>query len=199
MMYSEIKERKNLKYGLLSDYINKMCNGDKLARNIIIEYYINTVVKIVEKEYDSEYYNKEELVSVGILGMMEAISTYNNNLKARLSIRVQTYIKREIDKYINNNITVESLNDYRDYSDGDMARTYEQRSLMLSCLEDLTVRDKQVVELYLTGKYTLKNLSKEFDISIERVRQILERYKKSVYSVFQDDYIEKGSKRITIR
>lgn len=58
-------------------YIKKAHNGDLQARKKVIIHNIRLVLSIVLKKYNNTPYDKEELVSVGFLGLIHAIDTFD--------------------------------------------------------------------------------------------------------------------------
>ena len=73
-------------------YLSRLRDGDGEARRILIEYNLRLVAHIVKK-YQSAEDDMEELISIGTIGLIKAISTFNSERSARLS----TYAARCID------------------------------------------------------------------------------------------------------
>lgn len=76
-------------------YIEKMLNGDKEARNKLIEHNLRLVV-FLAKKYDNTNVDLEDLVSIGTIGLIKAVSTY----KLDKNIKLATYASRCIDNEI---------------------------------------------------------------------------------------------------
>ena len=76
------------------ELLNKMHNGDTAARDKLIEHNLRLVAHIVKKYYTAE--NTEDLISIGTIGLIKAISTF----KASKGIRLATYASRCIDNEI---------------------------------------------------------------------------------------------------
>ena len=57
-------------------YIKKMLDGDKDARNILIERNLRLVAHIVKK-YESKMVDADDLISIGTIGLIKAIDSYN--------------------------------------------------------------------------------------------------------------------------
>ncbi len=77
-----------------SELLEKMKNGDKKAREKLIEHNLRLVAHVVKKYYTAE--NTEDLISIGTIGLIKAISTFN----AGKGIRLATYASRCIDNEI---------------------------------------------------------------------------------------------------
>lgn len=75
--------------------LNEYKLGSIEARNKLIEHNLRLVV-YVAKRYESNLYNLEDLISIGTLGLIKAISTF----KADKNIKLATYASRCIDNEI---------------------------------------------------------------------------------------------------
>ena len=62
----------------------KMKNGDEAARTKLIEHNLRLVAHIVRKYYMSAP-NQEDLVSVGSIGLIKAIDSFDNSNGARFA------------------------------------------------------------------------------------------------------------------
>lgn len=76
-------------------YLERHLNGDKDARNKLIEHNLRLVV-FLAKKYDNTMYDLEDLVSIGSIGLIKAIETY----KPSKNIKLATYASRCIDNEI---------------------------------------------------------------------------------------------------
>lgn len=70
-------------------------NGDILARNILIEHNLRLVVYIA-KRFDNTGMDMEELISVGTLGLIKAVKSYNSEKKIKLATYASRCIENEI-------------------------------------------------------------------------------------------------------
>lgn len=75
-----------------ASYLMQYQNGDRHARNILIERNLRLVAHIVKK-YINSGKETDELISVGIIGLIKAVNTYNFDKGSRLA----TYAARCID------------------------------------------------------------------------------------------------------
>ena len=73
-------------------YLRQYQNGDMHARDILIERYLRLVAHIVKK-YMNSGKETDEMISVGIVGLVKAVNTYNFEKGSRLA----TYAARCID------------------------------------------------------------------------------------------------------
>lgn len=74
-------------------YLQKYTEGDLEAKHILIERNLRLVAHIVKK-YQSMEENAEDLLSIGTIGLIKAVVTFNPNKKVRLG----TYAARCIEK-----------------------------------------------------------------------------------------------------
>ncbi len=77
-----------------AELLNRMRDGNTAARDKLIEHNLRLVAHIVKKYYTAE--NPEDLISIGTIGLIKAISTF----KANKGIRLATYASRCIDNEI---------------------------------------------------------------------------------------------------
>lgn len=82
-------------------YINAMKNGDKSAKDKLIEHNLRLVAHIIKKYYSTEPDN-EELISVGTVGLIKAINTFDETKGVRLATYASRCIDNEILMYFRN-------------------------------------------------------------------------------------------------
>ena len=75
-------------------YLKKMSEGDEEARNILIEHNLRLVAHIVKKYQAAG--DSDDLISIGTIGLIKGISSYNTTKKTKLA----TYVARCIEKTI---------------------------------------------------------------------------------------------------
>lgn len=75
-----------------SECLKKMKNGDLEARNELIERNMRLVAHVAKK-YQSQEDEMEDLISIGIIGLIKAVETYKEDYGSRLA----TYAARCID------------------------------------------------------------------------------------------------------
>lgn len=73
-------------------YINLMLQGDKDARNKLIEHNLRLVAHIVKK-FESKNTDSDDLISIGTIGLIKGIDSYNNHHKTKIT----TYCARCIE------------------------------------------------------------------------------------------------------
>lgn len=76
-------------------YLEMFKNGNEEARNILIERNLRLVAHIVKK-YGSCGHDSDDLISVGTIGLIKAISTFDNEKGTRLATYAARCIENEI-------------------------------------------------------------------------------------------------------
>ena len=75
-------------------YLEMYAGGDINAKNILIEHNLRLVAHITRK-YSSES-NSEDLISIGIIGLIKGINTFNHQKNRKLSAYISRCIENEI-------------------------------------------------------------------------------------------------------
>ena len=76
-------------------YLQKYIEGDLNAKHILIEHNLRLVAHIVKK-YQANVEEAEDLLSIGTIGLIKGVSTFDPNKNVRLA----TYISRCIENPI---------------------------------------------------------------------------------------------------
>ena len=82
--------------------IEKMMQGDMDARNKLIEHNLRLVVYIA-KRFENTNIDIEDLISVGTIGLIKAINSYDNSKKIKLATYGARCIENEILMYLRKN------------------------------------------------------------------------------------------------
>ncbi len=80
-------------------YLRKYFNGDKEARDVLIEHNLRLVVHIAKK-YISNDQELEDYTSIGIIGLIKAIDSFKENKGYKISTYASRCIENEILMYI---------------------------------------------------------------------------------------------------
>ena len=80
----------------INELLDKVKQGDEDAIKIIVEHNIRLVLHQVSTKFKSVEYDKKDLVSIGNIGLMKAVTTFNKAYKVEFS----TYAARCIDNEI---------------------------------------------------------------------------------------------------
>ncbi len=76
--------------------------GDKSARAILIERNLRLVVYIARK-FENTRINIEDLISIGTIGLIKAVNTFNPERKIKLATYASRCIENEILMYLRRN------------------------------------------------------------------------------------------------
>lgn len=76
-------------------YVERWCEGDIDARNVLIEHNLRLVAHIIKKYYTSEG-EQEDLISIGTIGLIKGVSTYRPDKGVRLATYASRCIENEI-------------------------------------------------------------------------------------------------------
>lgn len=147
--------------------IHKLPNGDEAARSILIERNLRLVVYIARK-FENTGINIEDLISIGTIGLIKAVNTFNPEKKIKLATYASRCIENEILMYLRRNNKIRSevsfdepLNidwDGNELLLSDVLGTEEDiitkdieanvdRKLLMKALMQLSEREKQIMEL----------------------------------------------------
>jgi RNA polymerase sporulation-specific sigma factor len=74
------------------EYLIRLKNGDSTARNILIERNLRLVAHIIKKYY-SNAKDQDDLISIGTIGLIKAVTTFDGDKGTRLA----TYAARCIE------------------------------------------------------------------------------------------------------
>lgn len=76
-------------------YLDKLKNGDEKAKNVLIERNLRLVAHIVKK-FDNTGEDIDDLISIGTIGLIKAINTFDIAKKIRLATYAARCIENEI-------------------------------------------------------------------------------------------------------
>ena len=81
-----------------AEYLDRFSKGDPEARNILIERNLRLVAHIVKKYY-AQSSDQEDLISIGTIGLIKGISSFDAAKGARLATYAARCIENEILMY----------------------------------------------------------------------------------------------------
>ena len=202
---------KPLKKAEEDHYLALAAKGDINARNKLVEHNLRLVAHIIKKYYQ-KYGGEDDLVSIGTIGLIKAINTFDRNKSIKLSSYASRCIENEILMHFRNSRKSAqdvSLNDTIDTDkDGNPLTLMDimasdmvvadnvQTKLQLEVLRDyideaLTTREKEIIlKRYGIGGVriqTQRELAKSLNIS----RSYISRIEKKALEKLRKRY-EKG-------
>ncbi len=188
------------------EFMNKLSKGDEAIRSILIERNLRLVVYIARK-FENTGVNVEDLISVGTIGLIKAVNTFNPEKKIKLATYASRCIENEILMYLRRNSKIkaeisfyEPLNIDWDGNelllsdilgtDNDTVYSFIEdevdKQLLVIALKSLNEREKEIVKLRFglngTREKTQKEVADMLGISqsyISRLeKKIIRRLKK---------------------
>ncbi|CQR47782.1 RNA polymerase sigma-E factor precursor [Paraliobacillus sp. PM-2] len=146
--------------------LKKLPDGDKAARAMLIERNLRLVVYIARK-FENTGINIEDLISIGTIGLIKAINTFNVDKKIKLATYASRCIENEILMYLRKNNKLKSEVSF----DEPLNIDWDGNELLLSDIlgtdEDITIKDLDAD----VDKKLLKNALEQLN---EREKQIME-------------------------
>lgn len=139
--------------------------GDKVARDKLIEHNLRLVV-FLAKKYENTGYDIEDLVSIGSIGLIKGINTY----KADKNIKLATYVSR----CISNEILMFLRKNKKKKVEVSLEETlnYDAEGNTLA-LEDVLGTDEHIVLENVSKKQDAKYLASELNMLNDREKLIM--------------------------
>ena len=81
------------------EILKKLSNGDKTVKQILVERNLRLVVYI-SKKFENTGIGIEDLISIGTIGLMKAINTFNTEKNIKLATYASRCIENEILMYL---------------------------------------------------------------------------------------------------
>lgn len=179
--------------------LEKMKNGDNLAREKLIEHNLRLVAHIVKK-YDHKMDDADDLISIGTIGLIKGIDSFSGSKGTRITTYCARCIENEIlmffrsNKKNSKNISLNepvgfdkdgneiSFLDILKTPDPDFAMNIHNQNnlnLLSTYFNVLTEREKEIIEkrygLNNKDELTQKEIAKELGISRSYVSRIEKR------------------------
>jgi RNA polymerase sporulation-specific sigma factor len=142
-------------------------DGDAQARNLLIEHNLRLVVYIAKK-FDNTGVGVEDLISIGTIGLIKSVNTFNSSRNIKLATYASRCIENEILMYLRRNnktrleVSIDEplnvdwdgnellLSDILGTDDDVIFRDLEdevEKKLLNLAVNKLTPREKKIVEL----------------------------------------------------
>lgn len=188
--------------------LERLPTGDKTARATLIEHNLRLVVYIARK-FENTGINIEDLVSIGSIGLIKAVNTFNPEKNIKLATYASRCIENEILMYLrkNNRIKTEVSFDEPlnvDWDGNELLlsdvlgtdvdiitkdlETKVDKQLLINALSTLNMREKKIMELRfgLVGKEekTQKDVADMLGIS----QSYISRLEKKIIKRLQKEF-----------
>lgn len=194
-------------------YIEKMLNGDKEARNVLIERNLRLVAHIV-KRFESNTNDIDDLIGIGTIGLIKGIDSFSPQKNVRLTTYIAKCAENEIlmyfraDKKNSKNVSIYdgisydkegnevTILDVLKTADPDFAEEIHKNDnikLLKEYMKVLNKREKEVLckRYGLDGndEITQKEIAKELGIS----RSYVSRIEKRAITKILKEFIKRGN------
>ena len=147
------------------DALELLEQGNEMAKRQLIEHNLRLVVYI-SRRFENTGVNLEDLISIGTIGLIKAISTYRRDK----NIKLATYASRCIENEILMHIRKIATQKVEVSLDEPINMDYDGNELLLS---DILGTDENVVTGYLEDDVDLHLLRQALQQLPERERQII--------------------------
>ena len=148
-------------------YLQRLGEGDARARDILVEHNLRLVAHIVKK-YQSPEEEMEDLISIGTIGLIKAITTFNSEKGPRLATYAARCVENELLMYFRAKKKTAAFSQIS--LKADSKRLYELLG------EVLTPREQKVLimryGLYNGREYTQREIAGELGISRSYISRI---------------------------
>ena len=148
-------------------YIQMMSKGDEEARNILIEHNLRLVAHVCKK-YANSNVDQDDLISIGSIGLIKGINSYDVHKNIKLSTYISKCIDNEILMYLK---SIKKLNS-EVYLEDPIGKDKDDNTITL---KEILENDDKPIEEEIELKLRIKKLYEKIKSSLqERERTILE-------------------------
>ena len=180
-----------------NDLLLEIANGNESAKNKLVEHNIKLVIYRINNNFKNVEYEKKELISIGVIGLIKAINGFDLNKKNKFSSYATKCIDNEILMFLRarkrdiktdsletpvkdegNEITLKDVltdgNDIKDeYEDK------EVKKIIRKDIELLSEPEREMIKLYFgfyDGKpITQREIAKIFNYDVSSASKIIKK------------------------
>lgn len=199
------------------EYFKRYKNGDLNARNLLITHNIKLVLSIVMPKYENSGFEAEDLVSVGVIGLIKAVDTFDIDKLFYFSTYAARCVNNEILMFLRNKKkeTLSLCETIGVYSDGreitlmdvipdkktNLELSYilnEFRLVVPTYIDKIdSSRDREIIKaVYGFGcdRMTQREAAKQFNLSQAQISRITNRRTKEIiYKLYKDGFLDLNS------
>ena len=139
-------------------YLELSATGDIEARNILIERNLRLVVHIIKKYYSSSA-DHDDLISIGTIGLIKAISTFDCSKNTRLATYASRCIENEILMYFRSQKKSASDVSLNESLDNESESSSLSLMDVVSCEDDMLENVDLAANIRLLHKYMNSELT----------------------------------------
>ena len=148
-------------------YLDLLKSGDEEARNILIERNLR-LVAYISKKYNSSNVDQDDLISIGTIGLIKGINSFDDSKGVRLA----TYIARCIDNEILMHLRSTKKLGAEVYLDDPIGKDKDDNTVTL---QEVLENNDKAIEDVVDIKFKIKKLySKMKEVLKTREKTILE-------------------------
>ena len=191
--------------------IKKLANGDEEAKKLLVEHNLRLVVYIAKK-FENTGIGIEDLISIGTIGLMKSINTFNTEKNIKLATYASRCIENEILMYLrrSNKIKTEISIDEPLNQDGDgnelllsdilgtdedvTSRGIEDevdKTLLKYSISKLSSREKNIMELRFGLKTCYEKTQKEVADMLGISQSYISRLEKKIINKMKKEILSK--------
>ena len=148
-------------------YLEQMKSGDEEARNILIERNLRLVAHVCKK-YSSAKVEQDDLISIGTIGLIKGVNSFETNKGVRLA----TYVARCIDNEILMFLRSTKKLGAEVYLDDPIGKDKDDNTVTL---QEVLENDERSIEEEVDLKFKIKKLYKKMkEVLKDREKTIIE-------------------------
>lgn len=148
-------------------YIEKYENGDEEARNILIERNLRLVAHVCKK-YGTTNVEQDDLISIGTIGLIKGIKSFNSKKGVRLATYVSRCIENEVLMHLR---SIKKLG-AEVYLEDTIGKDKDDNTVSL---QEVIENDERSIEDEVDLKFKIKKLYEKMkEILLDREKTILE-------------------------
>jgi len=195
------------------EYIKRLANNDNYAKQVLVEHNLRLVVYIAKK-FNNSNVGIEDLVSIGTIGLMKAITTFKPDKNIKLATYASRCIENEILMYLRRNTKLKSevsidepLNKDRDGNElllSDVLGTENDitsqgieeevdKNLLKISISKLNEKEKQIMELRFGLKSGKEKTQKEVADMLGISQSYISRIEKRIIQKMRKEILSKTS------
>ena len=148
-----------------SKYLEQMKDGDEDARNILIERNLRLVAHICKK-YSTAKVEQEDLISIGTIGLIKGINSFETSKGVRLATYVARCIDNEILMYLR---STKKLN-AEVYLEDPIGKDKDDNTVTL---QEVLENDERSIEEEVDLKFKIKKM-------YQKIKEVLKGREKSI-------------------
>ena len=202
----------------LYELLDKAKQGDEDALKIVAEHNIRLVLMIVGKNFQTVEWDKNELVSIGNMGLLKAIKSFDSSKNIQVSTYAAKCINNEILMFlrkIKKDKNVDSLDrpvygnkddsikledtiadDTNIEADYDKLATYE---IVREVVNNLPARDKKIITLYFGFDDNVPHSQYEIANILSVSQAYISRLMTKILDEIEDKLTKKGIEEINFK